>query len=70
MESLLAGLVSMVPPSQRKRVDITVRLSNAEFKATLTDKASGEYKRLRNSMEHAVSNTEEYLTLTLFLCYY
>lgn len=48
-----------LPASEKKRVDITIRLTNAPFRDTLKDKDSSEYKMLKNTVEDAVSDISE-----------
>ena len=65
--NLHPGVMSTVPASQKKRVDIIVRLAKAVFKAALKDKGSREYESLENNMEDAVSYIQGYIALTIFV---
>ena len=57
--------MATVRPSEKKQLDITIRLTNAMFKETLKYKESRKYIELRNDVEHAVSYTLEYVTINL-----
>lgn len=47
--------MATVPDSEKKRLDVTLKLKDAKFKPGLKDTDSEEYQRLRNNVEDAVS---------------
>ncbi|KAI0223841.1 hypothetical protein LSAT2_025050 [Lamellibrachia satsuma] len=47
------SLIATVPVSEKKRMDVKLRLTNAIYEDTLKDKDSREYVRLRNHVEKA-----------------
>ena len=49
------GLIDKTPSTNKKRIDITVKLKDAQFKDSLKDKNTPDYIALRNNMEDAVS---------------
>ena len=49
--------MAIVPNYKKKKVDVRIKLKNANFTLTLKDKASDDYTRLRNNVENAVSST-------------
>ena len=56
---LVLDEIKTVPPSKKKRVCISLRLKDATFENTFTNKHSSEYKDLRNKVEDAVSDSLE-----------
>ena len=49
------GLIDKTPSAKKKRIDVTIKLKDAQFKDSLKNKKTPDYIALRNNMEDAVS---------------